>query len=310
MKHFIFLFHIFSFLTGFTGIILCVFAYIKYHTKLIKHYILFMAALTTIVLEQSFIAYEIVNIVDSWWLNVLLNIVEYLAAGIILYFLPLSIYELTEREWTNRKKNIFKLLALFQAFLLVLYYATAYQSVVTILASGLLFLVIFYSVGFLLISFKEMKSEYTKKVLKLFMVTTILFLPYMYLDTRIEQIAALNKLFPYGLLSVPAFYLIWNVLSIYFGVKYFKSHISAAKNLQNEKTIIETEDKRQQFFERFNITNREKEIILLLIEGYSYNQLAEELIISMTTVKTHIHNIYKKVGVKNKIELIHQINKG
>jgi len=303
MKHFIFLFHIFSFLAGFTGIILSVFAYVKYRTKLIKHYILFMTALTTLVIEQTFIAYEIINLVDSLWLSVLLRMLEYVAGGIILYFLPLIMHELTEKEWTNRKKSVFRALAYAEVCLLFLYYLISYQRVITLLASGLLFLVIFYSLCFLLISFREIKSEYTKRVLRVFMIITILLLPYMYLDTRVEQIPILNKLFPYGLLSVPVFYLIWNLLSIYFGLKYFKFYIDVPKSLQNEKGIIE--EKRKRFFERFNITKREKEIILLLNEGYSYNELAKELVISITTVKTHVHNIYKKVGAKNKFELIH-----
>ncbi|MBZ9625864.1 helix-turn-helix transcriptional regulator [Clostridium sp. FP2] len=130
----------------------------------------------------------------------------------------------------------------------------------------------------------------------------------MYLDVRSNQIAILSKLFPYGLLSVPAFYMLWNLFSIYFGVNYFKDNIYKFYNLENQKDAKEVQDKQKHFFEKFNITNREKEIILLLIKGYSYNQLAEELVISLTTVKTHVHNIYRKAGVKNKIQLINLIN--
>ena len=79
-------------------------------------------------------------------------------------------------------------------------------------------------------------------------------------------------------------------------------------DLNSQKDIVEVQNKQTEFFEKFNITNREKEIILLLIKGHSYNQLAEELSISLTTVKTHVHNIYRKAEVKNKIQLINLIN--
>ncbi|MCI4669687.1 MAG: helix-turn-helix transcriptional regulator [Bacteroidia bacterium] len=56
--------------------------------------------------------------------------------------------------------------------------------------------------------------------------------------------------------------------------------------------------------DNFNITKREKEVTALLMKGYSYKKIAEELFISLPTVKTHISNIYKKTEVKNKVELI------
>lgn len=171
-----------------------------------------------------------------------------------------------------------------------------------------MFLAIFYSLAFIYLNYKYIKAEYTKKISKIFLIVTLLFFPYMYLDTRAEQIAFLSSLFPYGLLSLPAFYMLWNLLSIYFGVRYFKDSIDEFYNLESQKDEVEAIDKREQFFEKFNITNREKEIILLLMKGYSYNQLAEELVISLTTVKTHVHNIYRKTEVKNKIQLIHLIN--
>lgn len=308
MKHFIFFFHILSFLVGFTGIILSVFTYIRYKTKIIRHYIIFITALTTVLLEQTITSYKIINVVQSLSLNVILNIVSYLAAGVIIYFLPLFSHEFAEREWTSRKKAFFQKVVFLPICLLFIYYLSSYKKLILMLSSSILFLVIFYSLGFLYLNYKYIKSEHRKRVLRLFLIITVLFFPYMYLDTRVEQIAFLSKLFPYGLLSVPAFYMLWNLLSIYFGVRYFKDNLDEFCNLENQKDAVEVDYIREQFFEKFKITNREKEIILLLMKGYSYNQLAEELVISITTVKTHVHNIYRKAEVKNKIQLIHLIN--
>lgn len=55
------------------------------------------------------------------------------------------------------------------------------------------------------------------------------------------------------------------------------------------------------------ISPREQEVMSLLITGKSYQQIADELFISLPTVKTHVSNIYRKVGVRNKIELINQL---
>lgn len=56
-------------------------------------------------------------------------------------------------------------------------------------------------------------------------------------------------------------------------------------------------------FESFNITRREREIIILIQSGKSNQEIADELFISIATVKDHNHNIFKKAGVRNRLEL-------
>jgi DNA-binding CsgD family transcriptional regulator len=61
------------------------------------------------------------------------------------------------------------------------------------------------------------------------------------------------------------------------------------------------------FYEDFQITSREAEIIQLIVQGASNQDIADKLYISEKTVKSHIYNIYQKTGVQNRIELIHRI---
>ncbi len=56
--------------------------------------------------------------------------------------------------------------------------------------------------------------------------------------------------------------------------------------------------------QKFNISNREQEIVELLLKGKSNKQIEEELYISLSTVKSHVHNIYKKLGVQGRTELV------
>lgn len=55
------------------------------------------------------------------------------------------------------------------------------------------------------------------------------------------------------------------------------------------------------------ISQREQQVMALLITGKSYQQIADELFIALPTVKTHVSNIYRKTEVRNKIELINQL---
>ena len=51
-----------------------------------------------------------------------------------------------------------------------------------------------------------------------------------------------------------------------------------------------------------NLTEREKEVLELIIQGKSNPQIANELILSIHTVKAHLESIYKKLGVHNKVQ--------
>lgn len=64
------------------------------------------------------------------------------------------------------------------------------------------------------------------------------------------------------------------------------------------------------FLAKYGITEREREIILKVIQGKSNADIAGELFISLATVKTHLHNIYKKIGVDSRYDLLARVRSG
>jgi len=54
----------------------------------------------------------------------------------------------------------------------------------------------------------------------------------------------------------------------------------------------------------FDLTKREKEVLELLVDGKSNNEIAMLLSISLATVRFHLANIYSKLGAKNRIEAV------
>lgn len=57
----------------------------------------------------------------------------------------------------------------------------------------------------------------------------------------------------------------------------------------------------------YQLTEREVELAILVMSGKTTKLIAESLFISETTVSKHIRNIYQKVGVNSKIELIQKL---
>lgn len=52
------------------------------------------------------------------------------------------------------------------------------------------------------------------------------------------------------------------------------------------------------------LTQREWQVLGLIYSGYSNEQIAQELVVAMTTIKTHIRNLYQKIGVTSRSEAI------
>jgi len=52
-----------------------------------------------------------------------------------------------------------------------------------------------------------------------------------------------------------------------------------------------------------SLSNREREIVALVAQGFKNKEMAEKMFISEQTVKNHLHNIFEKLGVSDRLEL-------
>lgn len=56
--------------------------------------------------------------------------------------------------------------------------------------------------------------------------------------------------------------------------------------------------------EDYNLSDREKQVLQLLVDGYSYKMIAAEMFIAIDTVRSHIKKIYDKLHVNSKSEAV------
>lgn len=52
------------------------------------------------------------------------------------------------------------------------------------------------------------------------------------------------------------------------------------------------------------LTPREKEVLDLLAEGMTYQEIADKLVVSVHTVDSHLRNIYDKLRVRNRTKAV------
>ncbi len=77
-------------------------------------------------------------------------------------------------------------------------------------------------------------------------------------------------------------------------------------NLLRDPKVLNS---KQEAVEVVKLTKRETEILIQLSKGLNYNDISENLIISPSTVRKHIENIYKKLQVHSKMEAVMKAQK-
>jgi DNA-binding NarL/FixJ family response regulator len=103
-----------------------------------------------------------------------------------------------------------------------------------------------------------------------------------------------------------------SIRKVYAGEIWLDSHTTAAV-MRQFASPLETGSPTPagKVRERSPLSTREREIVALVAQGYKNKEMAEKMFISEQTVKNHLHNIFDKLGVSDRLELaLYAIHKG
>ena len=97
---------------------------------------------------------------------------------------------------------------------------------------------------------------------------------------------------------------------------YVKNKVISCEQCGFTSTLIRYEDdvteeelrKNPVYRQQFKLTDREVDVAVLLLAGYNSTDIAKILTLSVNTVKTHLKNLYAKMSVHNRRELIEVLN--
>jgi DNA-binding CsgD family transcriptional regulator len=158
-------------------------------------------------------------------------------------------------------------------------------------------LVSIYAALMVIVFFKRIEDKVVRPVVKSFLIILA-----ASIVLAAAQVPLVNLLaIPERWREVPYVQLLYSLsaaaLLIFFASRYlYKSEVSVAKSLPRD------------FVVRFGISQRECDIIALVMQGFSHKQIGGQLYISNRTVKNHIYNIYQKTGAENKVQLLNMIH--
>ena len=83
-----------------------------------------------------------------------------------------------------------------------------------------------------------------------------------------------------------------------------KDAVSGQARLSPEATQVLVTGIKEPKAETYDLTDRERDILALMVEGLSNEAIAERLVVSQSTVKFHVSNILSKLGVSSRTEAV------
>lgn len=263
--------------------------YKQYRTRVLKLIIIFLLSILLISLNFWCDAVFRISFIIP-------EITSFIGCILCIVIVPYLITSLISRKITANAERIIWSWNLLYILLGVVHYLYPIYLFVLPALSVMLLLTIAFWIIFLFINISSINNKLLKKSLIGFITLTVIFLFLLILDYLIT-------LLPIKSLSViDNFSLGFYFIGINVGTFFF------AGDFLNKEAYMERGKLTDSFLDNFSLTGREGEIIEKAYLGKTNKEIGEELYISTKTVESHLRNIYQKMQIKSRTQLILELN--
>ncbi len=292
MEHFYFFYFAITFSIGIVSLGILVTIYVKTRETLLQYYLYFYAAFSLLVVLNAFLSYIRTNVPtinpDALFS---LNYFESLIAKYLLMFaIPVFAHCLFSVPHPKLKNVIFAVLSIMTYLVRHVLEFVMHDDKLTRLGNYIedivVISVIIYTFIIGIYYYKKLQENIRKNLARKFLILHGSFLPGIFNDTFLSEFSPLR--------FYPILYCCFSIIFTYHFIK----------KLFNQSQVSTATMPEEEVLKKYHISSREQEVIALILQGYSNNKIAETLFISLNTVKKHIRNIYPKLGVNSRYELI------
>ena len=304
MKHLYLLYFLLTFSIGTVSLGIAATLYAKQRTAFLRHYLYFYAPFSLQVMLNVVLFYIRFNVPTIS--HSLFDLLDYLESALVKYLVmfttPMFIHYLFRVPRTAARNMMIGGLAIFLFIGRHIFDIAVHDEFIGSIGKAIsdtsLVAVMSYS---FLTGWRyraNLLETVSSKQAKLFLIIFGCFLPFLINDTFLSEFSYF-RFYP----------ILYCLLSINFSYHFLhqspqKAEIEVLS--QPPQTASALPD--DAFFARYNISAREKEIVVLLAQGCTNQQIGDTLFISLNTVKTHVRNIYQKFEVSSREELKTRLN--
>lgn len=305
MQHVLLFFNLFALLTGVTAIAIAGFVYIKTRYSLLFSYLVYISSFALFIFSYLIIlSYINLNIAEPDF-HLLLFIIALclLSSYLFMFSIPYFAHALISDTPARAKNIIAGAFAMAGLVFMALSFRVDFDAETIAqdrnawmyLALSLYALSGVYSISIKSLALKRLDAARRRMVRNTLIVNSLLF-PGALFDL---YLAAKFRV----MIFWPLFFCVFSLLSAVYINKRYLVQLAAMGSGLDESTAGTA-------FAEAGISDREKEIIMFMSKGLSNKRIAEELFISVNTVKTHVRNIFKKMNAKSRFELMMKLKNG
>jgi len=270
--------------------------YARRHDYWLRFYLALVVAFFLLMLFQTLMFfYNLAAIPHTSAMSRIFTGLFLLVLNFMIYLVPYFATWLTRLPWKRGMQALFIPLSCAYFDLVVIF--TFYYPKNGLIYSGLvlIFAITICFSSILIVKRRDKIAAGTMRRLCLsFVALSVVFCPLILLDAGLSYVySGFATAFLSGVLAFPLYFLWFSVVSLVYLVGFFARPPQAPSNGLDESKLAE-----------FKITEREREIVLLLQQGLTYKEIGEKLFISVHTVNNHVANIYAKAGASSRIDLL------
>jgi DNA-binding CsgD family transcriptional regulator len=295
MKHFILFYEIICFASGLPVIALIIADYIRKKLPMLKYLLLYVLTVSIQLVFANILYYREINFMyPVTYAHLLLTIGYFLSEAAFIFVGPALISHMIQRE-SKIRNRVFLALAVLSAIVIVSPYFIEFNPVsraMKVLPGIIAYRILLYAVCVYLVVFIARNYPSSDRKLRAMLCGSIALIAAAGIETLFCKLMPVLRA-PEAMFRVsPLIYLFFNA----FLAVYFLNRLSRAGAPEEPRQFEES-------FAQYGLTNREKEVAALLLEGCRNKAIGKRLYISEATVKTHILNIYQKTGVNSRVQL-------
>ena len=299
MIHFAVFGYLFVFIAGVVCLTIALFLYFKIRSKLLFHFLVYFSAFTLFV----FFYLLVLTYINANYAQVDFYIVIAVLAVIIVSY-SFFLYSILHfghylvNKKPTLKRSIFELsisvishIGIISSFSIdwVNNQINQQFSAGLILSFVLFFFAVIYVLVLKLSNIKNIDAE-LKQIYMRTSILNIVFIPGFLLDFYLIKTLHFS-------LFIPLFYICYSILFLQYFIKTYSADLTADRSPEDIKEL-------DNHLNLAGISTREKEIITLIMKGHSNQKIGSQLFISLSTVKTHVRNIFQKLNVESRFEIL------
>lgn len=236
---------------------------------------------------------ELYNLLSTGISPDVLTVLIFVNLGVLTFLIPFVISRIVGIRWGKIHNSVFIPLTIVYIVMLILSFVFDKYIVFYTIMNAVFYGSLLYALCTAVLYMKKIRPQYLRLVVGIFVLLSVVFAPFFFMDTYYFEMFHVQKESITGHWALPLYYFWWNVSVLAYLIVYFYKHSS----FRQDEAFAE-------FLKTYHITNREQEIIALILKGKSNQEISYELMISPSTVNNHMTNIYEKTGFKSRFELI------